>query len=89
MVVDDTAVLTAIAHDEYERDGEPGAHDMRLTLTWIRAADGAWTALAEHGAGGLTVAYSRDPIGPHPFRRTGRYPAYATARSIRQGSGRG
>jgi ketosteroid isomerase-like protein len=46
-VVGDTAVLTAIARDEYERGGERGAHAMRLTLTWTRV-DGAWLALAGH-----------------------------------------
>jgi len=42
----DTAVLTALVHDEYERAGEPGAHDMRLTLVWVRGEDGTWTVLA-------------------------------------------
>jgi hypothetical protein len=47
VVVGETAVLTAIARDAYERSGEPGAHAMRLTLTWTRV-DGAWVALAGH-----------------------------------------
>jgi ketosteroid isomerase-like protein len=43
--VGDTAVLTALVHDEFERAGEPGAHSMRLTLTWVRE-DGTWRVLA-------------------------------------------
>jgi ketosteroid isomerase-like protein len=43
----DTAVLVGIVHDEFERAGEPGAHDMRLTLVWVRR-DHAWVALAAH-----------------------------------------
>ncbi len=49
VVVADTAVLTALVHDEYERAGEPGAHTMRLTLTWVREA-GAWQVLAAHAS---------------------------------------
>ena len=41
----DTAVLTALVHDEYERAGEPGAHSMRLTLVWVRE-NGTWRVLA-------------------------------------------
>jgi ketosteroid isomerase-like protein len=44
-IVGDTAVLTALVHDEFERAGAPGAHDMRLTLTWVREA-GTWRVLA-------------------------------------------
>ena len=47
VVVGDTAVLTALVHDEYERAGVAGAHDVRLTLTWVRE-DGAWRVLAGH-----------------------------------------
>ena len=47
VVVGDTAVLTALVHDEFERAGEPGAHTMRLTLTWVRE-EGAWRVLAGH-----------------------------------------
>jgi ketosteroid isomerase-like protein len=43
--VGDTAVLTALVHDEFERAGEPGAHSMRLSLTWVRE-DGTWRVLA-------------------------------------------
>jgi hypothetical protein len=49
VVVGDTAVLTALVHDEYERAGVPGAHDVRLTLTWVRE-EGAWRVLAGHSA---------------------------------------
>jgi hypothetical protein len=49
VIVGDTAVLTALVHDEYERAGEPGAHAMRLTLTWVRK-DGAWQVLAGHAS---------------------------------------
>ena len=48
VVVGDTAVLTAVAHDEFERGGEPGAHAMRLTLTFVRDAGSGWIALAGH-----------------------------------------
>ena len=51
-VVGDTAVLTAIARDEFERGGDRGAHAMRLTLTWTRV-DGAWLALAGHAGPAL------------------------------------
>ncbi|MDA0178901.1 nuclear transport factor 2 family protein [Solirubrobacter phytolaccae] len=47
LVVGDTAVLVAVVHDEFERDGEPGALDMPLTLTWVRE-EGAWRVLAAH-----------------------------------------
>ena len=30
-----------------ERAGEPGTHDMRLTLVWVRQGDG-WVVLAGH-----------------------------------------
>ena len=49
VVVGDTAVLTAAVHDEFERAGEPGAHTVRLTLTWVRE-DGAWRVLAGHAS---------------------------------------
>ena len=42
----DTAVLTALVHDEFERAGEPGAHSMRLTLAWVRDDEGTWRVLA-------------------------------------------
>lgn len=48
VVVGDSAVLTAVAHDAYERAGVAASHRMRLTLTWVRGLDGAWTALAGH-----------------------------------------
>ena len=43
----DTAVLTGVVHDAFERAGEPGAHDMRLTLVWVKQ-DGEWVVLAAH-----------------------------------------
>jgi hypothetical protein len=45
VVVGEAAVLTALVHDEFERAGEPGAHSMRLTLTWVRE-NGTWRVLA-------------------------------------------
>jgi ketosteroid isomerase-like protein len=47
-IVGDTAILTATAHDEYERDGRPAAHAMRLTLTFVRDAGSRWIVLAGH-----------------------------------------
>ena len=47
LVVGDTAVLVGVVHDEFERDGEPGAFDMPLTLTWVRE-EGTWRVLAAH-----------------------------------------
>jgi ketosteroid isomerase-like protein len=47
VVAGDTAVLTGIVHDAFERAGEPGAHDMRLTLVWVKQDDG-WVVLAAH-----------------------------------------
>ena len=46
VTVGDTAVLTALVHDEFERAGEPGAHSMRLTLVWVRDDEGTWRVLA-------------------------------------------
>jgi ketosteroid isomerase-like protein len=43
----DTAVLTGVVHDAFERAGERGAHDMRLTLVLVRQGDG-WVVLAGH-----------------------------------------
>jgi hypothetical protein len=43
----ETAVLIGVVHDEFERAGVPGAHDMHLTLVWVRV-DGDWVALAAH-----------------------------------------
>jgi ketosteroid isomerase-like protein len=43
----DTAVLTAVVYDEFERAGTPDAHRMRLTLTWVREPAG-WVVLAGH-----------------------------------------
>ena len=43
----DTAVLTGVVRDAFERAGEPGTHDMRLTLVWVRQGDG-WVVLAGH-----------------------------------------
>ena len=43
----DTAVLTAVVHDEVERDGASETLSLRLTQTWVRTADG-WKCLAGH-----------------------------------------
>jgi ketosteroid isomerase-like protein len=43
----DTAVLTAIAVDDVERDGTPQTFRLRVTLTWVRE-DGEWRCLAGH-----------------------------------------
>jgi hypothetical protein len=47
VVAGDTAVLVGVVHDEFERAGDPGAHDMRITLVWV-LLDGAWVVLAAH-----------------------------------------
>jgi ketosteroid isomerase-like protein len=47
VVAGDAAVLTGVVHDAFERAGEPGAHDMRITLVWVRH-DGDWVVLAAH-----------------------------------------
>jgi len=47
VVAGDTAVLLGVVHDEFERAGVAGAHDMRLTLVWVRE-QGEWVALAAH-----------------------------------------
>ncbi|WP_028063201.1 nuclear transport factor 2 family protein [Solirubrobacter soli] len=47
VVSGDTAVLVGVVHDEFERAGEPGAHDMRITMVWVRRDD-TWVALAAH-----------------------------------------
>ena len=52
-VVGDTAILTAVAHDEFERDGVAGAHTMRLTLTFVRDAATRWIVLAGHAGPAL------------------------------------
>jgi ketosteroid isomerase-like protein len=52
-VVGDTAVLTAIAHDEFERDGIPAQHASRLTLTFVRDAGMRWIVLAGHAGPAL------------------------------------
>jgi len=52
-IVAGTAILTAVAHDEFERDGTPQAHAMRLTLTFVRDAGSGWIALAGHAGPGL------------------------------------
>jgi ketosteroid isomerase-like protein len=43
----DTAVLTGIVRDAFERAGEPRTHDMRLTLVWVKQGD-EWVVLAAH-----------------------------------------
>ena len=47
VVAGDTAVLVGVVHDEFERAGERGGHDMHLTLVWLRSG-GEWVALAAH-----------------------------------------
>ena len=47
VVEGDTAVLTAVVHDEVERDGVSETLSLRLTQTWVRTADG-WQCLAGH-----------------------------------------
>jgi hypothetical protein len=47
VVEGDTAVLTAVVHDEVERDGASETLSLRLTQTWVRTADG-WKCLAGH-----------------------------------------
>ena len=41
------AVLTGVMHDEFERAGQIGAHDMHVTFVWVLAGD-AWVLLAGH-----------------------------------------
>jgi hypothetical protein len=43
----DVAVLTGVMHDEFERAGEIGAHDMHVTFVWVRR-DGSSVLLAGH-----------------------------------------
>jgi ketosteroid isomerase-like protein len=52
VVVGDTAVVTGVVRDEFERAGVPGGHDMRLTLVWVRG-DGVWRVLAAHAGPAL------------------------------------
>jgi Domain of unknown function (DUF4440) len=47
VVAGDTAVLTAMVHDEVERDGVSQTFSLRLTQTWIRTPEG-WRCLAGH-----------------------------------------
>jgi uncharacterized protein DUF4440 len=47
VVAGDTAVLVGVMHDEFERAGEAGAHDMHVTFVWVLAGD-AWVLLAGH-----------------------------------------
>ena len=47
MVVADTAVLTAIAHDDVERDGAREMFTLHLTQVWIRDGSG-WRCLGGH-----------------------------------------
>lgn len=48
-VVGDAAVLTAAVTDEVSQDGQDRAVHVRLTQTWVRAADG-WRCLAGHAS---------------------------------------
>ena len=47
VVAGDVAVLNGVMHDEFERAGEVGAHDMHVTFVLVRRA-GAWVVLAGH-----------------------------------------
>jgi ketosteroid isomerase-like protein len=47
VVAGEVAVLTGLMHDEFERAGEPGAHDMHVTFVFVRR-DGSWVVLAGH-----------------------------------------
>ena len=63
VVEGDTAVLTAIARDEFERGGQRGAHAMRLTLTWTRCRTGrGWRSPGTRGQ------RSDNRLGPGPHR---------------------
>ena len=53
VVAGDSAVLTAVAHDEFERGGDVARHAMRLTLTFVREAGSRWIALAGHAGPAL------------------------------------
>jgi ketosteroid isomerase-like protein len=53
IVAGDTAVLIGVVHDVFERAGAPGAHDMRLTLAWVKH-DGEWVVLAAHAGPAVT-----------------------------------
>jgi ketosteroid isomerase-like protein len=46
-VADETAVLTAVARDDVERDGRLESYTLRLTQTWVRGETG-WRCLAGH-----------------------------------------
>ncbi len=48
-VTGDTAVLTAVVHDEVRRDGRDQTFTLRLTQTWVRTAEG-WRCLAGHAS---------------------------------------
>jgi uncharacterized protein DUF4440 len=41
------AVLTGVMHDEFERAGQAGMHDMHVTFVWV-VRQGAWVLLAGH-----------------------------------------
>ncbi|MDA0159345.1 nuclear transport factor 2 family protein [Solirubrobacter ginsenosidimutans] len=47
VVAGEVAVLTGVMHDEFERAGEPGAHDMHVTFVFVERA-GEWVVLAGH-----------------------------------------
>jgi hypothetical protein len=47
VVAGEVAVLTGVIHDEFERAGERGAHDMHVTFVFVRRDD-AWVVLAGH-----------------------------------------
>ena len=48
-IAGDTGVLTASVTDEVSRDGCNQSFTLRLTQTWVRAADG-WRCLAGHAS---------------------------------------
>jgi ketosteroid isomerase-like protein len=47
VVVGDAGVVTCIANDQVEVDGEPHSLRMPVTQTWVRTPDG-WRCLAGH-----------------------------------------
>lgn len=47
VVVEDSAVLTALVTDDVSRDGNDLTFTLRLTQTWVRGSDG-WQCLSGH-----------------------------------------
>jgi hypothetical protein len=46
-IMENVAVLTAVAEDAVERGGRPVVHKMRLTQVWLRETDN-WVLIAGH-----------------------------------------